>query len=92
MIGVRSRAAMLDARTGLLDRTLRRLLGPAEPEVGCDACFDKLDRYVELASAGVATPTRRYRGCGRTSTAARHAARSTSFRALVTAEQTRLGQ
>ena len=29
-----------------------RLLGPAEPEVGCDACFDQLDRYVELELAG----------------------------------------
>ena len=27
---------------------LRRILGPAEPEVGCDACFDQLDRYVDL--------------------------------------------
>ena len=25
---------------------------PAEPEVGCDACFDQLDRYVELELAG----------------------------------------
>jgi hypothetical protein len=29
-----------------------RLLGPAEPEVGCDVCFDELDRYVELELAG----------------------------------------
>jgi hypothetical protein len=35
-----------------LKQTLRRLLGPAEPEVGCDACFEELDRYVELAIAG----------------------------------------
>ena len=35
-----------------LDRALARLLGPAEPEVGCDACFDHLDRYVELELAG----------------------------------------
>jgi predicted anti-sigma-YlaC factor YlaD len=28
------------------------LLGPEEPEVGCDACFDELDRYVELELAG----------------------------------------
>ena len=28
--------------------TLDRLVGPAGPEVGCDACFDELDRYVEL--------------------------------------------
>ena len=32
--------------------TLDRLVGPAGPEVGCDACFDELDRYVELELAG----------------------------------------
>ena len=32
--------------------TLGRLVGPAGPEVGCDACFDELDRYVELELAG----------------------------------------
>lgn len=32
--------------------TLSRLLGPAGPEVGCDACFDELDRYVEVELAG----------------------------------------
>ena len=32
--------------------TLERLLGPAEPEVGCDVCFAELDRYVELEVAG----------------------------------------
>jgi hypothetical protein len=31
---------------------LRRLLGPAGPEVGCDACFDELDRFVDLELAG----------------------------------------
>lgn len=31
---------------------LGRLLGPAEPEIGCDECFDQLDRYVELEVAG----------------------------------------
>ena len=31
---------------------LNRLLGPAGPEIGCDACFDELDRYVELEVAG----------------------------------------
>ena len=35
-----------------LDETIARLLGPAEPEVGCDTCFDELDRYVELELAG----------------------------------------
>jgi hypothetical protein len=33
-------------------QALGRLLGPAEPEVGCDVCFDQLDRYVELELAG----------------------------------------
>ena len=31
---------------------LSRLVGPTGPEVGCDACFDQLDRYVELELAG----------------------------------------
>jgi hypothetical protein len=29
-----------------------RLLGPDEPEIGCDACFELLDEYVELELAG----------------------------------------
>jgi hypothetical protein len=35
-----------------LKQALGRLLGPAEPEVGCDVCFDGLDRYVELELTG----------------------------------------
>ena len=35
-----------------LKQALGRLLGPAEPEVSCDVCFDELDRYVELEVAG----------------------------------------
>jgi hypothetical protein len=35
-----------------LDQTVKRLLGPAEPEVGCDTCFEELDRYVELELSG----------------------------------------
>jgi hypothetical protein len=35
-----------------LKQALRRLLGPSEPEVGCDECFEQLDRYVELELAG----------------------------------------
>jgi hypothetical protein len=34
------------------DATLRSVLGPAEPELGCEECFDELDRYVELELAG----------------------------------------
>lgn len=33
-------------------RTLGHLLGPTEAEVGCDVCFQELDRYVELELAG----------------------------------------
>ncbi|MGV1047165.1 MAG: hypothetical protein ACOYD4_01385 [Solirubrobacterales bacterium] len=33
-------------------RLLQRLLGPGEPELGCEECFAELDRYVELAIAG----------------------------------------
>ena len=40
---------MADADLAL---TLVRLLGPPGPEVGCDACFALLDRYVELELAG----------------------------------------
>ena len=29
-----------------------RLLGPAAPEVGCDECFELIDRYVDLEVAG----------------------------------------
>lgn len=35
-----------------LNQALGRLLGPAEPEVGCEICFDELDRYVELELEG----------------------------------------
>jgi len=30
----------------------RRLLGPDGPELTCDACFEQLDRYVEIELAG----------------------------------------
>jgi hypothetical protein len=35
-----------------LMQVLGRLLGPEGPEVGCEVCFDQLDRYVELEHAG----------------------------------------
>lgn len=35
-----------------LVQALRRLLGPAEPELGCDECFEEIDRYVDLEVAG----------------------------------------
>ena len=31
---------------------IKRLLGPAGPEITCEECFDKLDRYVELELSG----------------------------------------
>jgi hypothetical protein len=31
---------------------LARLLGPADPELTCEKCFEELDRYVELELAG----------------------------------------
>ena len=30
------------------DHKLKRLLGPAGEEIGCDECFAKLDEFVEL--------------------------------------------
>jgi hypothetical protein len=35
-----------------LDEPLSRVLGPAGPEIGCDECFEELDRYVDLELAG----------------------------------------
>jgi hypothetical protein len=35
-----------------LTQALGRLRGPDGPEVGCDTCFEELDRYVELELAG----------------------------------------
>ena len=40
------------------NKILGRLLGPDGPELTCEECFDKLDRYVELEVAA-RTPTRR---------------------------------
>jgi len=31
---------------------LAGLLGPADPELTCEECFEQLDRYVELELAG----------------------------------------
>jgi anti-sigma factor RsiW len=31
---------------------LKRLLGPAGPEISCEECFEQLDRYVELELSG----------------------------------------
>jgi anti-sigma factor RsiW len=64
-------------------RGLHRLLGPAGPDIGCDACFDELDRYVELelsgADAEAAVPGMRVHLDGCPACAEEHA----SLRALV---------
>jgi hypothetical protein len=31
---------------------LARVLGPSGPQLTCEECFDRLDRYVEIAVAG----------------------------------------
>jgi anti-sigma factor RsiW len=65
-----------------------RLLGPAEAEVGCDACFEQLDRYVELeldgADADAAIPGLAAHFAGCPACAEEHE----SLRALVAAERT----
>lgn len=35
------------------DETIKRVLGPAEPELQCDECFEKIDEYVDLELQGV---------------------------------------
>jgi anti-sigma factor RsiW len=41
--------------TGSIEKNgvIARLLGPEEPEVSCETCFEELDRYVDLELAGV---------------------------------------
>jgi hypothetical protein len=39
------------------DRVLARVLGPVGPELTCEACFEHLDRYVELERAGADADT-----------------------------------
>ena len=34
------------------DLALKRLLGPAGPELSCEQCFEHLDRFVEVELAG----------------------------------------
>jgi hypothetical protein len=34
------------------DRLVGRIVGPDDPEVSCERCFEQLDRYVELELAG----------------------------------------
>jgi hypothetical protein len=69
------------------DDLLARLLGPAQPELDCDQCFDLLDRYVEVELAGIvdaddAVPGMRAHLVGCPACAEEHA----SLRALVAGE------
>ena len=36
------------------DNTIKRVLGPAEEEILCDECFEKIDEYVDLEVRGEA--------------------------------------
>ena len=38
--------------------TLERVLGPAEPEILCEECFDRLDEYVDLKVRGAGADER----------------------------------
>jgi hypothetical protein len=55
---------------------VRRLLGSEDPEIGCEACFRDLDRYVELevsrADAEIAVPGMRAHLDGCPACAAEH--------------------
>jgi hypothetical protein len=70
-----------------LKQAIGRLLGPAEPEISCDECFEQLDRYVELELAGadadVAVPGLRAHLVGCPACREEHE----SLRALVGGEQ-----
>jgi anti-sigma factor RsiW len=35
-----------------MNDTLKRLLGPDGPEIGCDECFERLDEYVDAELEG----------------------------------------
>jgi hypothetical protein len=37
---------------------LAGLLGPGQPEIGCERCFEELDRYVEFEVAGADAETK----------------------------------
>jgi hypothetical protein len=43
---------MNDDHTAERRRLIAALLGPGEPELTCEECFDALDRYVDLELAG----------------------------------------
>ena len=66
--------------------TLRRLLGPGEPEVSCEVCFAQLDVYVDAEVLGqdadAAVPGMRAHLAGCPACADEHE----SLKALVSAE------
>lgn len=35
-----------------MNERIDKILGPSAPELGCDECFEELDRYVELELSG----------------------------------------
>ena len=43
---------MTDDRSAERRRLIAALLGPAEPELTCEQCFEHLDRYVDSALTG----------------------------------------
>ncbi len=55
---------------------LGRVLGPPVPEIGCDECFEQLDRYVDIEVAG-GDPDAAVPGMRAHLEAALHAPRST---------------
>ncbi len=44
---------MTNDRTDERRRLIAALLGPAEPELTCEECFEHLDRYVDTALADI---------------------------------------
>ena len=60
---------MNDDLTAERGRLIAALLGPAEPQLTCEECFEQIDRYVDVAVAGddpdLAVPGMRahLRGC-----------------------------
>jgi hypothetical protein len=43
---------MADEHATLRRQLIAALLGPGEPELTCEECFEQLDRYVDLELAG----------------------------------------
>ena len=59
------------------DPTIARLLGPAEPEILCEECFEQLDAYVEAELGHADADADRFPECAPTSRAAQRAGTST---------------